>query len=67
MHKLILGTATAFAITLTGLQGTALAATPEATTTITRQATVFIENDTEDNGGLSNMPQISTDDADNDG
>ncbi len=67
MRKLMLGTATAIVITLTGLQGTALAATPDSTVVTARQFSITIENETLDSSDLSNMPEMSSDDSDNDG
>jgi hypothetical protein len=67
MRKILLATATALVIAITGLQGTALATAPDAMAMIVRQAAITIENDTEDDGSLSNMPEMSHDDADNDG
>lgn len=64
MRKMLLGAIMAIAL-ITGLQGAAFAATPDATTLTVRQTTTFIENFTENGEALGNMPEDGGDNPEN--
>jgi hypothetical protein len=65
MRKILFGTVAAIGLILTGLQGTAVAATPDLSTTTVRQSTITIDNATMDDDNFSNMPEMSHDDTPN--